>query len=539
MSKLLHQLIKQTYCSSPNSEALIFKNSTITYKFLWESVSKVANGLQCNGLKWQDRVAICLPSRIETVIACFAITKVAGIFVPINPALKPSQVGYILHNSGSSILFITNARFKLINSVVPLCPSLQTVIFVDSIPETSLTQYKLSHSKLTFIEWSTIEWSTLDVISGNSVQQKDTDTAAIFYTSGSSGKPKGVVLTHKNMVAGAKSVSSYLHNTDKDKILAILPLSFDYGFSQLSSAFYSKAWVVLTTYLFPSDVLKISAQHNITGIAAIPTLWNELSQLAWPESVTRTLRYITNSGAAMPTGTLQLLRQLLPSTQIYLMYGLTEAFRSTYLPPDELDNRPTSVGKAVPGAELMLVRSDGTACGPNEEGELVHTGILVAKGYWNNPEATAKRFKPSPLSSSASNNNELAVWSGDYFRMDADGYLYFIGRKDAMIKTSGYRISPDEIESVFYQSKRVNESIALGLSHPKLGQVIAVIASTLNDSPVDEETLLTICKQQLPSYMIPKKIVLLAKLPHNSNSKIDRAALLETYNDLFIGKSET
>src|SRR5690606_728353 len=267
----------------------------------------------------------------------------------------------------------------------------------------------------------------------------DTDIAAILYTSGSTGRPKGVVLSHRNMVCGATSVASYLENTADDRILAVLPFSFDAGLSQLTTGFSVGATVVMLDYLLPRDVVRTLAEQRITGITGVPPLWVQIVDQEWPSEVAGSLRYLANTGGAMPSETLRRLRSLLPDTSIFLMYGLTEAFRSTYLPPSEIDRRPGSIGKAIPNAEILVLRPDGTECDPEEPGELVHRGALVAQGYWNDPERTREKFRPLPSGEPGFQHTEVAVWSGDTVKKDRDGFLYFIGRRDEMIKSSGYR----------------------------------------------------------------------------------------------------
>jgi acyl-CoA ligase (AMP-forming) (exosortase A-associated) len=322
-------------------------------------------------------------------------------------------------------------------------------------------------------------------------------------------------------------VATYLDLRSDDRLLAVLPLSFDYGLSQLTTAFLRGACVVLMNYLFPKDIVTMVARERITGLAAVPPLWIALARLAWPADCT--LRFITNSGGAMPVPTVQALREILPDTRIFLMYGLTEAFRSTYLPPEEVARRPDSIGRAIPNAEILVVRPDGTLCDDDEPGELVHRGALVALGYWNDPARTAQRFRPAPGQDPGLPVPELAVWSGDTVRRDADGYLYFIGRSDDMIKVSGYRISPTEIESVLHATGLVAEVAAFGMDHPQLGQAIAVIAVPVEEGVIDAAALLAECKRRLPAYMVPARIDLRAgPLPRNPNGKIDRNLLRQT-----------
>ncbi len=278
-------------------------------------------------------------------------------------------------------------------------------------------------------------------------------------------------------------------------------------------------------YLLPRDVIHTVARERINGLAGIPSLWIELSDLEWPAEASANLRYITNTGGAMPRTTVAALRRILPKTRIFLMYGLTEAFRSTYLSPSEVDRRPDSIGKGIPNAEILVVREDGSLCAPGEPDELVHRGPLVAMGYWNDPEGTARRFRPAPAHAAGICIPEIVVWSGNTVRMDKEGFLYFVGRRDEMIKTSGYRISPSEIEEVLYANGLVGEAVAVGVPHPVLGQVIAVVATAPKGRGLDAEALLRTCRGQLPSYMVPQQIIERDTLPRNPNGKIDRNAL--------------
>jgi acyl-CoA ligase (AMP-forming) (exosortase A-associated) len=328
------------------------------------------------------------------------------------------------------------------------------------------------------------------------------------------------------MVAGAKSVASYLENRPGDTLLAALPLSFDAGFSQLTTAFHSGARVVLLNYLLPRDVLKALERERVTGLTAVPPLYIQLSQLEWPATITEHLRYFANTGGRMPRETLTALRARLPRTQPVLMYGLTEAFRSTFLPPEEVDRRPDSIGKAIPNAEILVLREDGIPCAPNEPGELVHRGALVGMGYWNDPDKTAERYKPLPGREVGLVIPELAVFSGDTVRRDEEGFLYFVGRRDEMIKTSGYRVSPTEVEEILYATKRVGECVAFGVEHATLGQAIQVIATAPDGDAMDTDALLAECKARMPAYMVPAGIAVRSgPLPRNPNGKIDRKTL--------------
>ena len=353
----------------------------------------------------------------------------------------------------------------------------------------------------------------------------DMDVAAILYTSGSTGLPKGVVLSHQNLVTGARSVAEFLENNANDVILAVLPFSFDAGFSQLSTAFSAGASVVLIDYLLPRDIFDSLSRYRVTGLSGIPSLWSRLARMDWPPEAVSHLRYVTSTGGVMPGETLRRLRENLPDTKIFLMYGLTEAFRSTYLPPEQIDRRPNSIGKAIPNAEVLVVRDDGSICEPGESGELVHRGSLVTLGYWDDPSETAKRFRPTPNQPRGRRYPEIAVYSGDTVRTDDEGYLYFVGRNDDMIKSSGYRISPTEVESVVYETGLVSECAAYGIPHPLLGQAIALACISESPSKATSNAILAACKKMLPAYMVPSEIYYLDDLPRTSNGKVARNTL--------------
>ena len=426
MSALLYEPLFESAHRTPESRALVQKDQRLSYTSLAGLTDRFSSALTALGLERHDRVAIFLPKQFETVIGMFGAARAGCVFVPVNPILKPPQVEHILRDCNVRVLVTSPERVAALAEVLGHCPDLRHVVLVGE----SALQVALPPG-LDVARWDEL------LATGHPARYHrviDMDMAAILYTSGSTGRPKGVVLSHRNMVTGALSVAQYLENRPDDRLLAVLPFSFDYGFSQLSTAFSVGASVVLMDYLFPRDIINAMAREQITGLAGVPPLWSQLADLPWPAEAVEHLRYITNSGGAMPGATLAKLRQAMPKTQPYLMYGLTEAFRSTYLPPAEIDRRPGSMGKAIPNAEILVVRSDGSPCAPNEPGELVHRGSLVAMGYWNDPEKTAERFKPAPGRPGGLMIPEMAVWSGDTVRMDEDGFLYFIGRRDEMIK---------------------------------------------------------------------------------------------------------
>jgi len=530
MSDLLHELIFESAARNPAAPALAYMGQTLSYDALADEVRTVARGLVAAGLGRGERVAIYLEKRFETVIGIFGAAAAGGVFVPINPLLRARQVAHILNDCAVRILVTSADRLTSLELDPASFPGLDTIVLVDC---EEAPRFGPSCKGMTWGELLALGRST----ACRPHRVIDVDMLAILYTSGSTGLPKGVVLSHRNMVAGAKSVSQYLENTPEDRILSVLPLSFDAGFSQLSTAFNVGATAVLMNYLLPQDVVRAVVAERITGLGCVPPLWIQLAQLDL-SGPAETLRYITNTGGRMPRATLDRLRAQLPRTKVFLMYGLTEAFRSTYLDPAELDRRPDSIGKAIPNAEILVVNEKGELCGPNEPGELVHRGALVAMGYWNDPEKTAERFKPAPNQPSGLCVPELAVWSGDTVRMDEEGFLYFVGRRDEMIKTSGYRVSPTEVEEMLHSTRLVGEVAAVGIPHDVLGQAIVVFATPNGATPLDKEGLIRQARSQMPPYMVPQHVIERASLPRNPNWKIDRKLLAAEAQELLMGKGQ-
>ncbi len=526
MKELLPALLFNAASRTPEQPALFHREQCLNYQTLATAVEQFATALLRHGLQAGERVAFFLGKQPETVITAFGAAHAGGVFVPINPLLKPAQVAYILRDCNVRVLVTNKARLATLLAELGDCPDLRHVIVVDELHGEPVPELALPCA-----DWRTFHAAESRPAASAPHRRIDADMVAILYTSGSTGQPKGVVLSHRNMVAGAHSVAEYLQNTADDRLLAVLPLSFDYGLSQLTTAFSVGASVVLMDYLLPQDVIKACAHYRITGLAAVPPLWLQLAPLDWPAEAQQSLRYFTNSGGHMPLATLTQLRSKLPHTTPFLMYGLTEAFRSTYLPPTELERRPGSIGKAIPNAEILVLREDGSECAADEPGELVHRGALVSLGYWNAPDKTAERFKLLPKRETGLMLPELAVFSGDTVRKDADGFLYFIGRKDDMIKCSGNRISPSELEDVVYRQPGIAEVAALGIAHDALGQAVVLVLKV--GAGYEEAALLATLKRELPTFMQPQKIILREQLPRNPNGKIDRKQLAGEYADLF------
>ena len=514
MVTFFDQLVTTSAQKFPNKCALIHKQRHISYGELEQGIDNMAAGLSGLDLQRGDRVAVFLPKVPETVISLFATSRAHGVFVPVNSVLKAPQVQHILKDCNVSVLVTSSDRLKGLSEVLDDCPDLQHIVLIDKLVDDCPLQAKLSLL------------NDLPAYALQTASRVDNDMAAILYTSGSTGKPKGVVLSHRNLICGAHSVSSYLENDAEDVILALLPISFDAGLSQITTAFFVGASCVLMDYFLPGDVVKTIEKHKVTGLTAVPPLWQQLMKVNWPDTATAQLRYFANTGGAMPQVTLAKIRDTFKQAAPYLMYGLTEAFRSTYLPPDKVDERMGSMGKAIPNAEIMVVREDGSECAANEPGELVHRGPLVSLGYWNDIEKTAERFKPVPVKKNGLVLSEMAVWSGDTVKKDADGYLYFVGRRDDMIKTSGYRVSPMEVEEACYQgADEVAEAIACGVNDVELGQAIVVLLVLKDDAEISEQDILKKCKKMLPNFMHPKWLEIRNALPRNPNGKIDRSLL--------------
>lgn len=485
-------------CGAPTATALVERDRRLTYAELEAQVSGVAAALSAR-VAPGDRVAVWLPKSIECVVLLFAIARAGAVMVPVNPVLKGQQVGHILADSGAALLVTHRARSAGLAD--PPCPVLLLEADWPAMVSTAPARP--------------------DAPGGDAL-------AALLYTSGSTGRPKGVMVTHANLLTGARSVAAYLGTRADDRVLSVLPLSFDFGFSQATTAFLSGAAVVLLDYLTPRDVVLACARHGITQLAAVPPLWVQLAAQDWPAGAGAQLRTLSNSGGRLPVPTVRALRALFPAARLHLMYGLTEAFRSTTLPPELADTHPTSIGRAIPHAEILVVRPDGSLAGDGEPGELVHCGPLVTRGYWQDPERTAERFRPAPA---ASKLGGMAVWSGDTVVRDADGLLTFVGRADETIKTMGTRVSPTEIEELAHQSGAVAEVIAFGVPDEVSGQrirMVAVAAPGL-DAAAAEAQLMAHFRREAAPFMHPAAIVWLDALARGANGKIDRTSLRDRF----------
>ena len=510
----LHHLLSHAAVATPEAPALTYRNATVSYAEAWRMSRAAAVQLLTLGLQRGDRVAIYLEKRFETVASIFAVSAAGGVFVPINHVLKATQVGHILDDSGARVLVTSAERLSQLALVLPGTQVAHVIVVGDAASDAP--ESCQMHS------WDSGQSAAGDLRGSLAI---DIDPAAILYTSGSTGKPKGVVLSHRNLIVGAESVCSYLKNTSDDVILSVLPLSFDAGLSQVTTAFSVGAHCILMNYLLPREVPRLCEQYGVTGLTGVPPLWLQLVDLTWPAAAAGCLRYWANTGGRMPRATLDRLREIFVGADPYLMYGLTEAFRSTYLDPAEIHRRPDSIGKAIPNAEILVLRPDGTPCDPGEEGELVHRGALVALGYWNDPIRTSERYRPVHHSEQEWRTPERAVWSGDTVVADKEGFLFFVGRRDEMIKTSGYRVSPNEIEEAAHSTGLVRDAVAVGVDDIALGQRIVLMA-TASAAELDVDALTAALKRVLPLYMVPSRIDVREELPRSPNGKYDRTRLL-------------
>lgn len=481
--------------------ALVLRGATLSYGELRTRVAALAAWLGARVPEKGARIASWAAKGELTCLLPLAAARAGLVHVPINPLLKRAQVAHILADSGSVLLLGTKARLaSLEDGDLPAdCAMLDEAEVWDSVAahDGSLPPSNANPDEL----------------------------CAILYTSGSTGSPKGVMLSHANLWLGAASVAEYLGMAADDVTLAVLPLSFDYGQNQLLSAWYAGGAAVPLDYLLPRDVVKACAKHSITTLAAVPPLWLQLTELDWPAEATATMRRLTNSGGALTEDMVRGLRTIFPDARLFPMYGLTEAFRSTYLDPALVDSHPTSMGRAIPFAEILVVNDAGAIAAPGEEGELVHCGPLVAQGYWQDAARTAERFKPAPA---ASEYGGMAVWSGDRVTRAEDGLLYFVGRRDAMIKSAGNRISPQEVEDAARATGLVAEAVALGVPDERLGQAVHLVVRASSSSGTGDEAqqLAQALAKELPNFMQPKMIHWRGTMPLNPNGKIDRTALL-------------
>lgn len=519
MDFLIHHMLQSSAVGHPEKEAVVHGSRHLTYGQVADSSAAIACGLRSAGVQHGDRVGIYLDPSMEQVLAIFSISQAGGVYVPINTVLMPEQVVHIVRDCAMTALITTPDKLAVLSSVLRDAGSLKFFVLTGDLKAQDPAD---SDSKP---RYSLDEMSRLPVMQPWSDWGISRDLAAILYTSGSTGKPKGVMLSHANVMAGSTIVSTYLEISSQERILAVLPFSFDAGMNQLMTAFQQGATIVLIKFVFAKEIIDTLLAEGITGLAGVPTVWSLLSNGGISKHRFPQLRYITNTGGAMPQAVLKVLREALPTTRIFLMYGLTEAFRSTYLPPEELDRRPTSMGRAIPDTEILVLNDRGERCLPGEVGELVHRGPTVSMGYWGNPEATDGVLKPNPLLPPELGDCEKVCYSGDLVKMDPEGFLYYVGRRDTMIKSSGYRISPTEVEEVLFQTGKVRQAAVIGIPDEILGQTIKAFLVAKNSEQLDCDAIQDFCAEKMPRHMVPKHYEVLPELPKTSSGKVDYPAL--------------
>jgi long-chain acyl-CoA synthetase len=496
----------------PDKVALVCDDRRWTYAELDRHADRLAAAFRQLGVQAGDRIAVHLDNSAAAVIAIFATLKAGGVFVLVNPTTKAAKLGYILRDCSATALIADGRRHQVLSEALAMHPELGTVVITGGGPMPAFTGRHTVASFDALIDESPAEPRGPAGI--------DVDLAALVYTSGSTGVPKGVMLTHLNMSTAAASITTYLENSEDDVILNVLPLSFDYGLYQVLMAFRMGARVILErAFTYPHTVLAALSRERATGFPIVPTIAALLLQLDLTRYPFPDLRYITNTGASLPVAHIAALRRWLPHVRLYAMYGLTECKRVSYLPPEEIDRRPLSVGKAMPNVETMLVDADGRVLPAPATGELVVRGTNVMQGYWNLPEATAEVLGPGALS------GERWLHTGDIFRTDEDGFLYFVGRRDDIIKSRGEKVSPREVENALYGLPDVVAAAVVGEADDVLGHAVVAYIVRGEGSTLTEQDVLRHCGRHLEDVMLPRRVQFLADMPRTATGKIDRRAL--------------
>lgn len=524
---LVNNFLENSARKYPDKIALICQNQRLTYREIDQKANQLACFLRDKGVQRTDRVAILMDSSPEAVIGLFGILKADAIFLMLSPTMKSTKLSYILNDCQVKGLITHTNKLKVVNQAIKDTPSLKSLIVVgDRTKIASASSLLPLAGGVTAFSWKEAVVNdglspkpyTLHPIPSSNI---DLDLATIIYTSGSTGNPKGVMLTHLNMVSAADSIITYLENVPDDIIIDLLPLSFDYGLYQVLMAFKFAGTVVLEkSFGYPYKVIEKMIQEKVTGFPGVPTIFAILLQLKDLNKYDFShLRYITNTAAALPVDHIKKLRETFPHTRIYSMYGLTECKRVSYLPPEELDRRPGSVGKGMPNEEVWIVDENGNRLSPGVVGELVVRGSNVMRGYWELPQETDRVLRPGLYP------GEKVLYTGDLFKADEEGFLYFVGRKDDMIKSKGERISPREIEDCLCKIDGVTEVAVIGVPDEILGEAIKAYISVRDGHKLPERDILQHCKENLEDFMIPKYVHFMKSLPKSPNGKIDKMAL--------------
>lgn len=516
---LVHEFLEQSADRLPHKVALVSDGQRLTYSEIEAQANRLANALKAGGLQQGDRVAFYLPNCVELAIGIFAVLKAGGAFVPINHTTKYEKCAYILNHCQARVLITSERQAELVQQLVSDVPSLKTIVLTAA---TALMEGNNANE----IKVENCEWLTYTAIQADYPETRpakiniDLDLACLIYTSGSTGDPKGVMSDHSNVVFAASSIIEYLGNVETDVVIGLLPLSFDYGLYQLLMVFKFGGTLILEKgFTYPAAILKRMEEERVTGFPGVPTMFTMLLKLDLSPYDLSSLRYVTNTAAALPPAHISEIRAKFPQATLFSMYGLTETKRTLYLPPDQLEHRPGSVGIAIPGTEVWLEDEAGNRLGAGQVGELVVRGRHVMRGYWNDPERTAARFRPGSLP------HERVCYTGDLFRMDEEGFLYFVARKDDVIKSRGEKVAPKEVENVLYSLKGVREAAVIGVADPVLGQAVKAFVALEEDVNLTEIDILRHCRAHLEDFMVPKVVELCPELPKTSTGKIKKTDL--------------
>jgi amino acid adenylation domain-containing protein len=509
---LLHDCLIRSAGRLGGKVALVCGKQRVTYDELEARSSAIARHLAEAGVARGDRVVIFADNTVETVVSFWAVLKANAVVCIVNPLTKSGKLAYLLNDCLPAALITDKHLHAVFKDPASSCPSLRRVIVSGPIDDAELAELPQA-----------VRWDAA-VSGGGAAPARgciDIDLAAIVYTSGSTGDPKGVMLTHRNMMTACASISSYLELREDEVILNVLPLAFDYGLYQMIMAFGAGARLILErSFAFPAQILGLVTAERVTGFPGVPTIFATLAELkSLKDHDLSSIRYVTNTAAALPVKHILMLRDLFASARIYSMYGLTECKRCTYLPPQDLERKPLSVGIAIPNTEMWIVDADDKRVGPDIVGELVIRGATVMKGYWGKPEATARKLKPGPLP------GEQVLHTGDYCRMDAEGYLYFVGRGDEIIKSRGEKIAPKEVESVLVNIPGVREAAVIGVPDELLGQAVKAFVVIEQGKTIGEKELQRECQKRLENFMVPKHIVIVPSLPRTDTGKLNKSTL--------------
>lgn len=501
----------------PDKVALIYNDQRLTYREIDSLANQLAASLIDIGVKRQDRVVIFLDNSIESVISLFGILKMGAIFIVLNPTMKSKKLNYILNDSSASVLITQKNKTRIVKEAINEAPALRHIFWIDNYSQL----FESSSSTVSSYVWGEIISRSNSAVLSPQNSNIDLDLATIIYTSGSTGEPKGVMSAHYNVVAAAKSISHYLKNMEDDIIMDVLPLSFDYGLYQILMAFLFGGTVVIErSFIYPYKIMEKLVQEKVTGFPIVPTMAAILLEM---ENLSKfdlsSLRYISNTAAALPVPYIKRLQNLFPHIEIYSMYGLTECKRVSYLPPNQLKKRPGSVGIPIPNEEVFIVNEDGQKVKAGEVGELVVRGSNVMQGYWNDPEETSRTFRPGRY------RGDTLLYTGDLFKKDEDEYLYFIARKDDLIKTKGERVSPKEIENTLCEINGVVEAAVVGVPDDIFGQAIKAFIVTNKISDLTERHIMKYCMENLEPFMIPKYVEFRKTLQKTDSGKIDKKKL--------------